>query len=455
MSLPIDFRYKLKEEHPSYSDRVIEALSSSPATLSIRYNLLKHETLNIESQVSWCGHAMYLDTRPSFTMDPLFHAGAYYVQEASSMILYYILNQLSIPENPHVLDLCAAPGGKSTLILDYLQEKGLLVANEVIKARSSILQENIMKWGYGNAIVTSNDPKDFGNLPSFFDVVVVDAPCSGEGMFRKDTDAIGEWSSDHVHHCALRQQRIIADVIPSLKKNGYLIYSTCTFNHEENIDNILSFIDQYGFKSVDVPMDDSWGISKITKNDAIGFQFFPGITKGEGFFVAVLQKTDGDENGLLTKIKKNKLQKPNKNADEILNKWVAESDRQLLMTEKGNVYSYNDAVYNNIEHFLLNLNVKYSGILAGNLQKNVFIPDHALALSHIISDKIKFAPLDKNEALQYLSRSLNAIKSPDQSWLLASYDGVALGWLKNLGNRINNYFPTELRIKKDITPFME
>lgn len=457
MSLPIDFINKLKEEHPTCSEQVIDALSFSPALLSIRYNLLKLNGLDIsmDEAVGWCLHAKYLDTRPSFTMDPLFHAGAYYVQEASSMILHHILNHLSIPENPYVLDLCAAPGGKSTLILDYLKEQGLLVANEVIKSRASILQENIIKWGYGNVVVTNNDPKDFGAMPSFFDVLVVDAPCSGEGMFRKDSDAIGEWSSDHVHHCALRQQRIIFDVIPALKKGGYLIYSTCTFNNEENIDNIQSFIDLHGLKCIDIPMDSTWGITKICKKEAIGFQFFPGITKGEGFFIAILQKVDGDENVIVPKIKKTKLLKPNKNNIEILDKWVKDCGRQLLMTEKGNVYSYNDSVYNNIERILLHLNVKYSGILVGNLQKNVFIPDHALALSHIFSDQIKFAPLDKNASLQYLNRSLAAIDSSHQSWLLATYKGVVLGWLKNIGNRINNYYPTDWRIKKDISPFLE
>ncbi len=453
MTLPKEFIHKVKTQHADIADNLLEALVSSEATLSIRHHLIKGQQI-FENMVPWCPHASYLSSRPSFTLDPLFHAGTYYVQEASSMILYHILQFLQIKENPCVLDLCAAPGGKSTLVLDYLQGSGLLVANEVIKSRANILEENIIKWGYTDAVVTNNDPKDFNKIHSFFDVAIIDAPCSGEGMFRKDEAAIKEWSEDHVHHCAVRQQRILYDVIPSLKEGGYLIYSTCTFNNEENIENIHRFNEQCKLQSIDIPMHEDWRIKKIVYKDAIGYQFYPGITNGEGFFVAVMKKIDSEGPFQLPQMKKSKLSNINKTQSEAITPWVDASQVKIMMTDQGNVYAYNSALYDTIEPLLHMLNAKYSGVMIGNLQKNVFIPHHALALSNIVNPTVPKIELDKNEALLYLNRNLPAVNSTTKSWLLACYKGIPIGWLKNLGHRINNYYPTEWRIKMDVGPHL-
>jgi 16S rRNA C967 or C1407 C5-methylase (RsmB/RsmF family)/NOL1/NOP2/fmu family ribosome biogenesis protein len=451
MNLPTAFVQKLSIQHPDFADGIADALINSVPKISVRRNLIKNKNTDEFNNVAWCDHAHYLDQRPSFTMDPSFHGGAYYVQEASSMILFHILNSLPQQDNPFILDLCAAPGGKSTLCLDFLGGRGLLVANEVIKSRANILEENIIKWGYNNAVVTSNDPKDFERLAHFFDIIVIDAPCSGEGMFRKDTDAINEWSEDHVNHCSIRQQRIVNDVINSLKSNGYLIYSTCTFNHEENIHNVQGFIQKYELESIEIDMDPAWGIQKINYKNAVGYHFFPGQINGEGLFVAVLKQKDGMESSRYPKIKLPKLAPPHPTLKPLFEAWVDHNNCKLLMHDNGNIYAYNSSLHDNIELLLQTLSVKYSGTLIGNLQKKVFIPDHALAMSYCKNANLKKVELTKYEALKYLNRSLLQVESEDRGWLLVTYLNLPLGWLKNLGNRINNYYPLEWRIRKDIS----
>jgi len=201
--------------------------SSKPVTK------LANQSINQLTKIPWSEFGYYLKQRPSFTFDPLFHAGCYYVQEASSMFLEQALKQTVDLSRPlKVLDLCAAPGGKSTHIQSLISGESLLVSNEVIRSRANILKSNIIKWGCNNVVVTNNDPRDFLQLENYFDVIVVDAPCSGSGLFRRDEDAMKEWSPDNVALCSQRQQRILADVWPALKKNGVLIYYTCSYSKE-------------------------------------------------------------------------------------------------------------------------------------------------------------------------------------------------------------------------------
>lgn len=252
--LPEKFVEKVRSLIPQEAELFFDAIANEPAT-TIRLNPLKKtEAFTYAESVPWISHARYLDKRPSFVADPLFHAGAYYVQEASSMFITKIIEHITSKNSSkcYVLDLCAAPGGKSTLLLDHLDDSCLLVANEIIKSRVNILEENCIKWGRSNLMVTNNDPKDFTSLTNFFDIIVVDAPCSGEGMFRKDKNAISEWSEENVQLCSHRQQRILADVLPALKPGGFLIYSTCTFNTSENEDNVLWMEKEFGLKSVEI-----------------------------------------------------------------------------------------------------------------------------------------------------------------------------------------------------------
>jgi 16S rRNA C967 or C1407 C5-methylase (RsmB/RsmF family) len=251
--------------------------------------------------VLWSSLGHYLSSRPVFTLDPLFHAGGYYVQEASSMYMEMVKDAIekdySSSENAceggffaqklAALDLCAAPGGKSTHLASLLGEDSLLVSNEVIKSRAVILADNIAKWGMENVVVTNNDPADFGAFEELFDLVVADAPCSGEGLFRKDPQAAGEWSPANVNLCAQRQQRILADIWPSLAPGGYLVYSTCTYNKFENDGNLRFLCEELGAEAVKLVAPEGSGIIETPGG---GFQFVPGRVKGEGQYMALVRK---------------------------------------------------------------------------------------------------------------------------------------------------------------------
>ena len=252
MQLPPAFEQRMNTILKNEMEDFRHVLSTSAPT-SIRWNPLKNNNFSKkELPVPWCAEGYYLSSRPSFTFDPLFHAGTYYVQEASSMFLEVLVKHI-LPDRPvRVLDLCAAPGGKTTHLASLLSSGSLLVANEVIKARSNILQENLMKWGTSNVVVTNNDPADFHSLKGFFDIVLVDAPCSGEGMFRKDNAAISQWSESHVNLCAARQKRILAHAIELLAPDGCLIYSTCTFAPEENQHNVNWMVENGDFTSISI-----------------------------------------------------------------------------------------------------------------------------------------------------------------------------------------------------------
>jgi 16S rRNA C967 or C1407 C5-methylase (RsmB/RsmF family) len=284
------------EKAPGFNRNAFEAVHASEEQIvSIRKNPDKKaepQPINIDSAVPWCPHGYYLKERPIFTADPLFHAGTYYVQEASSMFLWHILQSTigNNTKNKKVLDLSAAPGGKSTLLLSYFSD-GLVVANEVIKSRANILVENITKWGTDHVVVTNNDPVHFQKLPAFFDVIVVDAPCSGSGLFRKDPQAIEEWSPEAVTLCSERQERILADILPALAENGLLIYSTCSYSVEENEFVADWLIDKMALEPVPISINNDWGIIQTITN---GFRFYPNQVKGEGFFAAVFRKPVAD-----------------------------------------------------------------------------------------------------------------------------------------------------------------
>ncbi|MBO4986505.1 MAG: RsmB/NOP family class I SAM-dependent RNA methyltransferase, partial [Paludibacteraceae bacterium] len=262
--LPVEFIESLHEQlAPNEVQQLCQALETTPVT-SIRLNdKIDYLTFECDTdEVPWHEDGYYLSERPQFTLDPLFHAGCYYVQEASSMFVECALQQY-LSRDSVVLDLCAAPGGKSTLISQYLGDAGLLVSNEVVRQRVFILSENIQKWGNGNTVVTHNQAADFGmRLPSLFDCILVDAPCSGEGMFRKDDGAISEWSEKNVNACVERQRKIVQDVWDALRPGGLLIYSTCTFNPWENEENVEWIAETLGADILPVNIHPSWGITE-------------------------------------------------------------------------------------------------------------------------------------------------------------------------------------------------
>jgi NOL1/NOP2/sun family putative RNA methylase len=424
------------------------ALESQSPT-SLRINKQKfNASFDHNEQIPWNSLGRYLLSRPSFTLDPTFHAGSYYVQEASSMIITQILLQLGLKNKSlKVLDLCAAPGGKTTLLHDNLNCESVIVANEVIKNRANILKENIIKWGCKNVIVTSVDPTYFQKSGLTFDLILVDAPCSGEGMFRKDTDAIKEWSLDSVAHCSLRQKRILDDIIPCLNQDGHIIYSTCTFNHQENIDQVIYMQNHYGLKSLQINVNDDWGVTYITKENASGYQCYPHKTKGEGFFFAVLQK---DEAPKPQSVKSNPSKLKLLNSKEVapMQSFVTPDVlSSIYQHPNGDCYHLTDTIIEYTHIAQSQLNLQYAGVKLGTLTKNLFLPDHALALSPILNQSVPTIELNLEDALSYLRRTLTSINSLGNGWQIAQYQGFNMGWFKQLGNRINNYYPVDWRVR--------
>jgi 16S rRNA C967 or C1407 C5-methylase (RsmB/RsmF family)/NOL1/NOP2/fmu family ribosome biogenesis protein len=404
------------------------------------------------SRVPWCQYGYYLNERPSFTFDPLFHAGCYYVQEASSMFLEQALQQMvDLSKAVKVLDLSAAPGGKSTHIQSLISKDSLLVSNEVIRSRANILQHNLIKWGSNNAVVTCNDPKAFGRLKNYFDVVVVDAPCSGSGLFRRDELAIDQWSENNVQLCGQRQQRILADVWPALKKEGVLIYSTCSYSKEEDESILDWMIKAFGVETCELMVDATWNLDKVkSASGAIAYRFWPYKLKGEGFFMGVLRKKEGEVD-VEDKVKaKKNIEAANGNESKIIRSWVKEGEEDLVKVGT-EIFEIPGRLMKDINVLANSLHVLYFGTALGELMRDKLVPDHALALSKIVSPDIEKVELSYEDAIAYLKRrDLKDAIIQKKGWQMVTYQGQPLGWINVLSNRINNYYPKELRILKDI-----
>jgi 16S rRNA C967 or C1407 C5-methylase (RsmB/RsmF family)/NOL1/NOP2/fmu family ribosome biogenesis protein len=414
---------------------------STPGTSSVPNGHLQLE------RIPWTEFGFYLPQRPSFTFDPLFHAGCYYVQEASSMFLEQVLRQLTDLSEPlKVLDLSAAPGGKSTHLLSLLSEDSLLVSNEVIRPRCNILIDNIIKWGYSNCIVTNNDPAAFKKIPGFFDVIVVDAPCSGSGLFRKDPEAISEWSVNNVALCSQRQQRILADVLPSLKENGLLIYSTCSYSEAEDESISDWLVKDLNMKSEHLQLNNAWGIveSLSSDDDSSGYRFYPDKVKGEGFFISCFRKIEEEKEpgGKLPRIETASIKEK-----EILNRWL-KTDNIEIIKDHDSFRALPATFINNYSRLRGSLNIQYSGTELGQVMKERLVPHHALALSTLLSPYVDSTNLDYPEAIKYLQRKDLSTVPETKGWQTVSYENHPLGWINALANRINNYYPKEMRILK-------
>ena len=299
MNLPEDFiretRLVMGEER---FNRFLGAFDEE-APVSIRLNPLKislttHHLPPTTHRVPWCEEGFYLEGRPQFTFDPLFHAGCYYVQEASSMFITHVVRSLASSVTPFTsaLDMCAAPGGKSTALRTVLPEGCTLISNEPIPNRAQILLENITKWGWPGCIVTNCYPREFHKAKARFDLILCDVPCSGEGMFRKDPATISEWSLHNVEKCWRLQREIVADAWECLNPGGILIYSTCTFNIKENEENVRWIMEEYDAEVLEIPTEPEWKItgSLLEGFDAPVYRFIPGITRGEGLFLCAIRK---------------------------------------------------------------------------------------------------------------------------------------------------------------------
>lgn len=478
MNLPASFidytRSLLGDEE---YDKLAAALKQEPP-VSIRLNKLRMDSQLLP--VPWSSEGFYLDERLTFTFDPLFHAGCYYVQEASSMFVEQVLRQY-VTEPVVMLDLCAAPGGKSTHARSVLPEGSLLVANEVIRNRSQILAENLTKWGHPDVVVTNNDPADFSSLPSFFDVILTDVPCSGEGMFRKDPVAVDEWSPENVAICWQRQRRIIADIWPSLKPGGILIYSTCTYNTKEDEENVRWIQQEFGAESLVLEVRKDWNItgnllrdesnnSENSAQEAPVYHFFPHKTKGEGFFLAALRKPETEENatpafsfakGKTTKKKDKKGgAMPSLVTKEHLNiakNWLDEekSAGYLLSTEGTTIQIFPQQYADELAAMKQSLKIVSAGVGVGEVKGKDLIPGHALAMSSALLRRAAFATeeVTYEQAIAYLRKeAITLSATAPRGYVLLTYRNIPLGFVKNIGNRANNLYPQEWRIRSGYLP---
>lgn len=457
ITLPAAFEERMKKQLGGEASLLEEALRTEPP-VSIRLNpgkvppsFTSFPGSSSAIPVPWCDNAYYLKERPVFTLDPYLHGGVYYVQEASSMFLHHILKQL-LPSGPiKMLDLCAAPGGKSTLSASLLHPDSLLISNEVIRSRANILKENIQKWGQTNMIVTNNDPSDFSAFEGAFDIILVDAPCSGEGMFRKDPGAIQEWSEANLRLCSERQQRILSDIWPCLKPDGYLIYSTCTYNPGEN-EEILKWL-LHNYQARSVPINHSFDAIFSASSSIHSYQFYPHKTVGEGFFTGVIQKQDGQLYAP-KRIKKTATVKQLTLPDDI-RPLLGETGAYEVYQSEDNIGILPALHADFINHLEKNLRVLYKGceIAAIHQRKLKLLPAFAL-WQGLQQSQCTVYEVDRHTALTFLKKEDIPVPKSGGDWILITYQGIGLGWCKNLGTRLNNYYPKEWRIRMslDISP---
>jgi len=428
-----------------WPDFVNAHLQPSPVSIRINPYKVAHEAL--KPPIPWTQYGCYLTDRPSFTLDPTFHAGKYYVQEASSMFLEQAFTQAANGATRlNVLDLCAAPGGKSTHLLSLMDQNSLLVSNEVIQSRSAILSENLQKWGHSNVVVTNNDPKDFQRLPGFFDVIVVDAPCSGEGLFRKDPDAVKEWSEDAVALCSKRQRRILSDVWPALKTGGILIYSTCTYNSQENEENLKWLQQEYGVESIPLILKKEWGIITVKDNSFTGYRFFPHRVQGEGFFLTALRKTDHQGESKLNS--RTSFTQASKKIKDQLSEWTLDSDQKTFIIRNDRIQFFPESKDREVESLVKNLRVVSAGTYIATVKHDKLVPEHSFAVSlSLHRDFFRTFSLEKEEALQYLRKDAISLPLDQKGFALVTFENIPLGWVNVLDNRTNNLYPSEWRIR--------
>lgn len=428
----------------------LRAHESAPPT-SIRLHPIKGSDLFQQAErIPWHPDGRYLNERPLFTVDPLFHAGAYYVQEASSMLLYHFWQQLfEGKKNLRVLDLCAAPGGKSTLLASVLDPHSLLICNEAIRTRAGILDENITRWGYTNSWVTSNDPRDFGRLPGYFDAMLVDAPCSGSGLFRKDPRALNEWSEEAVQLCASRQQRILSDAWPCLKEGGVLFYATCSYSAVED-EGILNWLEaNHEVEGISVSMPTEWGVVSVHSSSGRlkGYRCFPDKVKGEGFFIAALRKIESEKAFFYPRFRAARHKKGEEAARVLLRPAsyaVIEDPRKdataIFAEHEPDYHLLNEIVY-----------LRRAGIRLGQAMQKDWIPEHDIALSIDRHLSVPKWDLSLEQALRFLRKEdLPAPPDMSKGWYVASYEGRGLGWAKVLATRVNNYLPKSWRIRMEL-----
>ena len=447
ITLPSALENRLRRQLGDEFEHFHTALDTPPP-VSIRLNPGKPtDHYSNAEDIPWAEHGKYLGSRPRFTDDPLFHAGTYYVQEASSMFLAHVVaGVIDLEQNHRVLDLSAAPGGKATHLQALLTPDSLLVANEIIGARNKILRQNLARWGGDNHIVTQSDPKYFKKLSRFFDLILVDAPCSGEGLIRKDPGAMREWSEDNVLLCSRRQKRILADIVPALAEGGILIYSTCTYSEAENEENMV-WLEQES-ELIPIPLDvpASWGIVRSGPGKA-GHRFYPHHTRGEGFFISAFRKPHNQISSRFPtqRVSQTKYAEMAMQEDQ---KWLHSPIRYNFINRDRHRIAIPKSIYTDYLTISRSLRITYSGLYLGKVYHGQLKPSPELALSQSVSKKIQTIELSTEAALDYLAHiDRSSVNKYPTGYNLIVYKGYGLGWMHVLetGQKRNKY-PSAWRI---------
>ena len=450
-ALPVAFTERMREQlGAEEAERLFSALETvSP--VAVRLNPAKCGETGVWSDgeaIEWSKNGRKLKERPSFTLDTAFHAGAYYVQEAASQFIDHIISNEEL-QGKRVLDMCSAPGGKTTIYSTAVGEDGLVVANEYVRSRANILADNVRKWGMGNVLVTNNAPEHLAQFESWFDVVAVDAPCSGEGMFRKEEVAREDWSEEAVKMCVARQLSIVREAWQSLKDGGLFIYSTCTFNDEEDEGVLRTFIEEVGdvFEpSQGVAIKDEWGIVRGEVGAFQTFRFFPHKTDSEGLFVAVARKAEPTTQRT-PKARKKVMQEVDKATRKELSAWLQEPENYTYALVADTIYAYRAEQFKAVQALSEGLTAIYSGVAMGQVFKGKLKPDWALSQFVGLERKaVAVAELDEARALDYLRKKDIAVGDMSEGMNLLTHNGRALGFAKKVGARCNNLYPNSLKI---------
>lgn len=455
-ALPAKFVERLIGDFGETEGRALcDALDNTLPPTAVRLNPFKSGAVFAGEPVAWSRNGLFLEERPSFTADTAFHAGCYYVQEAGSQFVGHILESTGFGRG-RILDMCAAPGGKTTLYSALVGKEGLVVANEPVRNRASILADNVRKWGLGNTAVTCNFPSAFEGCRGFFDVVAVDAPCSGEGMFRKDERAREEWSENGVGMCAARQSEILGEAWKALKSGGVLIYSTCTFNRIENEGVLSDFSAAHEGEIVeaeDIECPEEWGIEVGRTGVFQTFRFMPHRTRTEGFFVAVARKSvDAEEqtDTFRPKSKRPIMTEVGNTVRNELRKWFRDPDGMRFAMIGDYIFAYRREHFEEVRMLAERLNVICSGVETGRIFGGKLKPEHALAMfCELNREAVPVAELPREEALKYLRKDLFDVSPLAEGMNLVTCGGCALGFAKRVGNRCNNLYPNSLRIRND------
>ena len=451
IALPVAFKERMtKQLGAEEAERLFSALDSA-SPVAVRLNPAKCGEEGVWSDgeaIAWSKNGCKLKERPSFTLDTAFHAGAYYVQEAASQFIDHVIAQEEL-QGKRVLDMCSAPGGKTTIYSTAVGCDGLVVANEYVRSRANILADNVRKWGMGNVLVTNNAPEHIAQFEGWFDLVAVDAPCSGEGMFRKEEVAREDWSEDAVKMCAARQLSIVREAWQSLKDGGLFVYSTCTFNEDEDEGVLRAFMAECGdvfVPSQRVEIDDEWGVVRGEVGAFQTFRFFPHKTDSEGLFVAVARKAEPTSQRT-PKARKKVMQEVDKASRKELSRWLMDAENHSFALVADTIYAYSSEQFKAVQALSESLTAIYSGVAMGQIFKGKLKPDWALSQYVGVERKATaVVELDAATALDYLRKKDIAVGDMAEGVNLVMHNGRALGYAKKIGARCNNLYPNSLKI---------